>query len=485
MHTRLLLLFLLSVSFIHAQLLPEFSLTFEPLVSSGLQRPVDVTHIPGDDSRLFIVEQPGRIRVYDMANEQLLSTPYLNVVTRVRDQGNEQGLLSVAFHPDFMNNGRFFINYTGNPAPDIPQGATVIEEYIISDPTANSGATSNGIYMVIDQPFGNHNGGCMRFGPDGYLYIGTGDGGQAGDPEDTAQDPQSLLGKMLRIDVDFVGGSIYGIPPDNPFSGGDTLREIWAMGMRNPWRFSFDRETGDLYIGDVGQDAREEINFEPADSPGGLDYGWDCREGDIAYSGFGSSSDDCDPGDEYVEPIASLVHDNVVSITGGLVYRGAEFPFMQGWYMCADLSRNWFLLKRDANGDWSQTQIEVDEVTTPVGFGEDANGEIYVADLSGTVHKIGAISTSSIDLVEGDPTQLTIFPNPAQEMLQIRLEDDRPAEVQIKIFDLQGKLVRSQAWTNAPANFQTDITPLDLSAGVYRLQLVRGNVSWTKQFVVR
>ncbi|MEM8584450.1 MAG: PQQ-dependent sugar dehydrogenase, partial [Bacteroidota bacterium] len=324
MKFRALIFFLMASQGLFAQVEPDFILSFETLVDSGLERPVDVTYAPGDESRLFIVEQPGRIRVYDLVNDELLATPFLDINTIVRDQGNEQGLLGLAFHPDFMTNGRFFVDYTRMPTSGIPSGSTVIEEYIVADPTANTGAASEGVYMVIEQPFGNHNGGCIKFGPDGYLYIGTGDGGLAGDPEDTAQNPQSMLGKMLRIDVDFSGSSVYGIPTDNPYSGGDTLAEIWSMGLRNPWRFSFDRQTGDLYIGDVGQDEREEINFEPADSPGGLDYGWDCREGDVVYNGFGSSSEDCDPTDTYTEPIAAMPHDQVISITGGLVYRGEE-----------------------------------------------------------------------------------------------------------------------------------------------------------------
>ncbi|MEL6670137.1 MAG: PQQ-dependent sugar dehydrogenase [Bacteroidota bacterium] len=484
MNIRLLAFFILLSQGLSAQVEPEFTLSFDA-ITSNVERPVDITYAPGDADRLFILEQPGRIRVYDLVNEQLLPTPYLDIESIVRDQGNEQGLLGLAFHPDFMTNGTFFVNYTRMPTSGIASGSTIVEKYVIDDPTANTGAISQGEYLVIEQPFSNHNGGCIKFGPDGYLYIGTGDGGSAGDPEDTAQDPGSLLGKMLRIDVDFIGGLIYGIPADNPFSGGDTLREIWSMGLRNPWRFSFDRETGDLYIGDVGQDAREEINFEPADSPGGLDYGWDCREGDLPYSGFGSSSDDCDPGDVYEEPIAALPHNQVVSITGGLVYRGEDYPSMEGWYICADLTRNWFLLKRDEDGDWSQHQVFISDISVPVAFGEDASGEIYVADLNGAVYRIEATSTSSTNLVEGDPEQLAVFPNPASELVQIRLESDRPAEVQIKIFDLQGKLVRSQRWPDAPADFQTDWVTSDLASSVYQLQLIRGNTSWSRQLVIR
>jgi len=253
--------------------------------ASGFTRPVDIAH--ADDSRLFVVEQAGYIYVVDELGT-VSPAPFLDINTLVRSSGNEQGLLGLVFHPNYATNGFFYVNYTRN------DGDTRISRFNVSrtDPN-NAVPTSEMVLLTISQLFGNHNGGDLNFGPDGYLYIGLGDGGSGGDPQNNAQDSSTYLGKMLRIDVD--GGSPYAIPSGNPFvSYSSTLDEIWAFGLRNPWRFSFDRLTGDLWIADVGQNVLEEINFQPANSGGGENYGWRCYEGNSLFNGS-----DCEPMADY------------------------------------------------------------------------------------------------------------------------------------------------------------------------------------------
>ncbi len=244
-------------------------------VASGLAQPLFATSPPGDSQRLFIVLQHGRIVI--LQNGTVLARPFLDIGARVQT-GGERGLLGLAFHPHYDQNGFFFVNYSQRDT-----GATILERFqVSSDPNIAADSSGTAILDPIPQPAGNHNGGCIQFGPDGYLYIGLGDGGFGGDPDCRAQDPQDLLGKMLRIDVDGPGSRI---PPTNPFTGdSSTLDEIWATGLRNPWRFSFDRQTGDLYIGDVGQSRRAEIDFQPGNSTGGENYGWKIMEGDSCFS---------------------------------------------------------------------------------------------------------------------------------------------------------------------------------------------------------
>ncbi|MEX0966497.1 MAG: PQQ-dependent sugar dehydrogenase [Bacteroidia bacterium] len=243
--------------------------------ATGLNMITEVTH--AGDSRLFVTEQPGLIRIVT-ADGDLVATPFLDISARVEDEENEQGLLGLAFHPDFKTNGYFYVNYTSEP-----DGATHISRFSVAASDSNvADPGSELILLTQSQPFENHNAGALHFGPDGYLYFGLGDGGSAGDPEENAQDGSTLLGKMMRIDVD--GTSPYEIPATNPFVGNPAvLDEIWAMSLRNPFRFSFDRQTGDMWLPDVGQDDWEEINFEAAGGPGGMNWGWDCYEGDHSF----------------------------------------------------------------------------------------------------------------------------------------------------------------------------------------------------------
>jgi glucose/arabinose dehydrogenase len=345
--------------------------------ADGFSGPLDLQHA-GDD-RLFVVEQSGEIKIID-ADGNVLPTPFLDIDNIVNDNANERGLLGLAFHPDYQNNGFFYVNYSNS------SGDTHISRFSVSaDPNVGD-PDSEVVLMVVDQPFNNHNGGGLDFGADGYLYIGLGDGGSGGDPQGNSQNTNTLLGKMLRIDVD--NGLPYSVPADNPFiNDADILDEIWSIGLRNPWRFSFDRETGDLWIGDVGQNEFEEIDFEPASSTGGLNYGWRCYEG---FATFNTSG--CGNASEYTDPIWDYANNNSVgrSVTGGYVYRGTEFPDLVGHYIYADFvsGRIWSLTP-DGNGGWNNVEL-LNWTNNQIGsFGEDLNGEMYVIALQeGTVYKI-------------------------------------------------------------------------------------------------
>ncbi|HEY8416659.1 MAG TPA: PQQ-dependent sugar dehydrogenase, partial [Limnochordales bacterium] len=366
-----------------AQALPAVRLE---LLNVTFAQPVHIAHAPGDARHLWIVEQGGTVKVYDLESRSLRSTPFLSIADQV-SAGGERGLLSIAFHPDFATNGRFFVNYTDRA------GNTQIVEYrvgrdrLVADP-----ATARHL-LQIDQPAPNHNGGTMVFGPDGYLYIGTGDGGRAGDPWDNAQNLGTLLGKMLRIDVD--SGQPYGVPADNPFVGHPGARpEIWALGLRNPWKFSFDRETGDLYIADVGQNAWEEVNFQPATSRGGQNYGWNRMEGRHCYP----ANAQCDPAG-FILPVAEYSHELGRSITGGYVYRGRAIPGLRGYYLFADYvsGRIWAMSTQRApsyvdepgqqGAMWPYEELLRTSLRI-TAFGEDAAGELYVADHGGWVYRI-------------------------------------------------------------------------------------------------
>ncbi|NWG18627.1 MAG: PQQ-dependent sugar dehydrogenase [Chloroflexi bacterium] len=340
-------------------------------VAGGFNRPVLVTHAGDASGRLFIVEQYGRIWIY--ADGALLPQPFLDVADRLSTRGNEQGLLGLAFHPDYAANGLFFINYTDR------DGATAVVRYSVSaDDPNRADPASAAIILQIAQPYRNHNGGHIAFGPDGYLYIGMGDGGSAGDPQGSGQNPAALLGKMLRIDIN---ADPYAIPADNPFvNAADYAPEIWAMGLRNPWRFSFDRASGDLYIGDVGQNAVEEVNFQPADSRGGENYGWNILEGTRAYSGAAAPAG-------LVPPFYEYPHPEGCSVIGGYVYRGEGLPDLQGIYLFGDYcSGVVYASRRDASGNW-QTMRWLDTGKIISSFGEDEAGELYLIGHMGSIYR--------------------------------------------------------------------------------------------------
>ena len=343
------------------------NVVLQPL-ASGMTQPVAITH--AGDARLFITLQPGMIVVYD--GTQLLPTPFLDIRSIVQD-GGERGLLGLAFHPRYTENGFFYVNYT-----DLA-GDTVVARYRVSAADPNRADPNSAFTLLfIDQPFANHNGGQLQFGPDGFLYIGMGDGGSGGDPGNRAQNLNDLLGKMLRIDVD--GGTPYAVPQSNPFLTHTNARdEIWAYGLRNPWRFSFDRATGDLWIADVGQGSWEEVHFQPATSIGGENYGWRRMEGTHCFN----PTTNCNDG-SLILPVIEYGHENgACSVTGGYVYRGALYPRLAGMYIYGDYcnGRIWGAA-RNASGALV-SQLLVDAPFFISTFGEDVNGELYVADHGG------------------------------------------------------------------------------------------------------
>jgi len=340
--------------------------TLEP-VARGFASPLLVTNAGDGTGRLFVVEQGGRIRI--LRRGRVLDPPFLDVSSLVI-AGGEQGLLGLAFHPEYEANGRFFVNYT-----DV-DGDTVVAEYRVSssDPDRADPGSAR-VLLRIDQPFPNHNGGHLAFGPDGYLYIGTGDGGSAADPFGNGQRLDTLLGKLLRIDVD--GERPYGIPQDNPFVGREGARpEIWAYGLRNPWRFSFDPEGGALWIGDVGQNALEEVDRARADR-GALNYGWNVMEGDRCFE----PPTGCDP-EGLVQPMAVYPTGTGCAVIGGHVYRGAEFPALRGGYLFADIC-NGLIWGLDAAGPSPQEPVRLLDTNHAISsFGLDEEGELYVTDLA-------------------------------------------------------------------------------------------------------
>jgi glucose/arabinose dehydrogenase len=370
-----LLSFLLSPLFLFSQ--PQIQLQD---FATGFQRPVDIAHC--GDSRLFVVEQRGYIWILDSLGNRLQDT-FLNIDARVRSTANEQGLLGLAFPPDYAETGHFFVNYTRET-----DGDTRVSRFT-RDPLNPNKADPNSelILFTQDQPFNNHNGGCLKFGPDGYLYIALGDGGSGGDPQNNGQKKNTFLGKILRIDVSNSSPSaLYAVPPDNPFVGDATYSpEIWSLGWRNPWRFSFDRLTGDMWVGDVGQGDREEIDFEPAGT-GGLNYGWRCYEGVETYNTSG-----CSAASNYVFPVFDYDNNSLgCSVTGGFVYRGSENPGLYGKFIFTDYcSGRWWIITPNGDGSFSSQQIADLNNSQFSSLGEDSKGELYVTMLgSGRIQKI-------------------------------------------------------------------------------------------------
>jgi glucose/arabinose dehydrogenase len=347
------------------------------LVVRGLSSPLDLQAAPGDRTRLFVVEQGGRIRI--VRNGAVVATPFLDIASRIRS-GGEQGLLGLAFHPQYGQNGRFFVNYTDR------NGDTHISEFRVSSNADVADANSERQLLFVNQPFDNHNGGGLAFGNDGLLYIGLGDGGSGGDPQGNGQSLTTLLGKMLRIDVN--QGSPYGIPADNPFASRTGAREVWSYGLRNPWRFAFDRSNGDLYIGDVGQGDREEVDVGVASRRGGENWGWNVMEGTRCFrpaSGCNTSG--------LSLPVAEYDHGGgACSITGGVVYRGCRLPGYAGTYFYADycnaLIRSFRFDGTRATDARDWTAALGRGVDNPTSFGVDADGEAYIVDQDGEIYRI-------------------------------------------------------------------------------------------------
>jgi len=411
------------------------SITLER-VQGGFSRPVDMVSVPGDNDRLFIVEQTGTIAVVDLSTRAVVST-FLNIESEVACCG-ERGLLGLAFHPEYDSNGLFYVNYTRASgsvcSSSRPPGCsnnrnseTVIARYRVSDADPDvADPDSRTILLTFCQPYSNHNGGQIAFGPhDGYLYIGTGDGGSGGDPCGSGQRTDSLLGKLLRIDVDRRDGGLqYAIPADNPFVDDGSIRpEIWALGLRNPWRFDFDTESGDLYIGDVGQGSREEIDHLPGGSPGGANFQWRRREGDRTYDSRTSYGPGTPSGPVYEYSHGAGVFRGC-SVTGGVVYPRGRMPDLHGRYFFADWCNDWVGSFRVENGDVIDLLdhtaafnegIAPARIESVSAFGTDGRGEVYVADHDGIIYRIVSRSCRvsrrvprSYSYGEADPVRVTL-----------------------------------------------------------------------------
>jgi len=354
--------------------------TWKPIIN-GLQQPLGLENAGDGSGRLFVLEQRGLIRI--LQNGNLIALPFLDLTDRVGSAGFEQGLLGLGFHPKYRENGYFFVNYTGL------QGDTVIARFQVSQTDPNiARADSELVLLQVEQPYENHNGGALIFGPDGYLYLGLGDGGSAGDPQNNAQSLDTLLGKVLRIDVD--QSSPYAIPQGNPYAQGGGRAEIWAYGLRNPWRMAFDALTGDLYIGDVGQNQWEEINFLPAEAvlqvgtTQAFNFGWNYFEGARQFHGQPPV------GLEIIPPAAEYDHALGCSVTGGVVYRGSQLPGLRGVYLFGDYcsGRVWGLW-RTSDGKWQQ-RLLFENMGRITAFGEDESGEVYLADQAGVIYLLAA-----------------------------------------------------------------------------------------------
>lgn len=418
--------------------------------ASDFTNPTEIVN--AGDSRLFVVEQGGLIRVVS-SQGTINNTPFLDL-SNIISNGGERGLLGLAFHPDYANNGFFYVNYTNS------SGDTEIARYNVSNADADIADPASGVIMLnVDQPFANHNGGCIRFGPDGYLYISMGDGGSGGDPNNNAQNNNSLLGKMLRVDVD--SNSPYGIPEDNVFADSAGADEIWSNGLRNAWKFSFNGN--DVWIADVGQNAVEEINKVDVSQSAYYNFGWRCFEGTEVYNSNG-----CNVGETYTAPVAQYTHaaTNGCSVTGGYVYNGSQYAALQGMYLFADYCSNKIgMLNENFEITWSDA-FSGNNFST---FGQDVDGELYVAGkTSGTVYRIVDTDNNSTDTFAG--SAFSIYPNPATDEVIIR-NTSGIVPVGATVHDLSGKKLLSH--TFAGSDYFVKVS--NLPSGLYMMQITGAN----------
>lgn len=420
--------------------------------ATGFSSPVEITN--AGDTRLFVVEQGGLIKVVN-ANGSVNATPFLNVASLI-SSGSERGLLGLAFHPNYATNGYFFINYTNT------SGNTVIARYSVSA-NPNVANTTGTILMTITQPFSNHNGGTLKFGPDGYLYIGMGDGGSGGDPGNRAQNINENLGKMLRIDVNATVAPFYTSPSTNPYVGVAGNDEIWAVGLRNPWKFSFNRVTGDLWIADVGQSAIEEIDKVTNPLPTAINFGWRCYEGNNTYNTTG-----CLAASNYTFPFVQYARTGgACSVTGGYVYTGSTYPNFQNKYFFTDYCDDKIRMVNTSTG--AMTTTTAFSNNNFVSFGEDSTGELYLAGItSGTIFKL---TDSSMGITSVEKNGFTIYPNPAKEIITIKSAKDNPA-TQLDLYDLTGKLLVSK---KLDKQIETTVALNTLSKGMYLITVSTTN----------
>lgn len=436
--------------------------------ATGFSSPLEITN--AGDSRLFVVEKGGLIKILN-DNGTVNPTPFLDVSLLVSTT-SERGLLGLAFHPDYATNGYFFINYSNT------SGNTVIARYNVStnpdiaDPTGN-------ILMTINQPYDNHNGGSLKFGPDGYLYIGMGDGGSGGDPQGYAQNTtidganpsRVYLGKMLRINVNETTAPFYSIPATNPYFGQAGKEEIWAIGLRNPWKFSFDSSTGDLWIADVGQGNLEEINKTTFPLTTGLNYGWRCYEGNTAFNTAG-----CPASSSLTFPLLDINHSTgACSITGGYVYNGTTYPNLQGKYLFTDYCDSRIgIVTSIGNLSYSSSFPG----NNFVSFGEDVNRELYVAAINnGTIYKI---TDSSLSTEDFEKNGFSVYPNPAKESFTLSNSNNIIGKT-ITIYDIAGKNVLTKT-----VNESNTISISTLTKGIYTVSILDINeVQYNTKLIVQ
>lgn len=416
------------------------------LFKDGFSQPLSLQHT--NDDRLFVVEKGGKIKIIN-SDGTVNNLPFLDI-SSIISQGSEQGLLGMAFHPDYANNGYFYLNYTNI------SGDTKISRFSVDPNNPNLAKFDSQLPILgYEQPFQNHNGGNLAFGPDGYLYIASGDGGSGGDPNNNGQNINTFLGKLLKIDINNPSnGNNYGIPPDNPFVGNPNAKqEIFAFGLRNPWRFSFDTVENKVWIADVGQGNTEEINSSLL-LDGGLNYGWRCYEGTEPYNTQG-----CPPQTEITMPIAQYHHTNGnCSITGGYVYRGSIYTDLMGFYFFADYCSGMI-----GTVDSSGTLSNLGNFSGNwVSFGEDQNKELYILDISGgNIFHIKGSETASTASLSVTPS-LTIFPNPASSLITFKISKDNLNN--IEIFDAVGKRIYFEENISKP---EITITTTSWKPGIY------------------
>lgn len=415
-----------------------------------------------NDSRLFVAVQLGYVYILTPTGTKL-ARPFLDIYSKVTPTSTanlgEKGLLGIAFSPHYATDGTFYINYTNK----LGQGNSVIARYHVSSDPDSADVASEEILLTIYQPFGNHKGGCLQFGNDGYLYCALGDGGSAGDPYNVAQNTDSLLGKILRLDVSGTTG--YTIPPTNPFVAGGGAPQIWAYGLRNPWKFSFDRVTHDLWIGDVGQADYEEVNRQLASSPGGENYGWHCYEATHPYDTVS-----CGPLSSYVAPVYEYPHSGTATcaVTGGYVYRGTAYPALYGYYIFADYCPRGIYSLSIPGYSFGTTGNMANNF---VAFGENAAGELFVGDqYTGTIFRIVDANTLSAKAPDKNIQNFAVFPNPNRGNFSCDVNLNTAAEAEIFVLDMMGSVCYSEhTFLNTGSN-QIDLFP-NVTDGIYFVKI--------------
>jgi glucose/arabinose dehydrogenase len=436
--------------------------------SSGYSSPVGIENC--GDSRLFIVEEKGKIFICDAAGNRS-TQPYLDITDRVLFSG-ERGLLGLAFDPNYKNNGFFYVNYINK------SGNTQISRFKVQANNPNlANKNSEKFILQIAQPFSNHNGGCTRFGPDGYLYIGMGDGGSSGDPNNNAQNPMSLLGKMLRIDV-HSGSQPYKIPADNPFVNSPNYKpEIWALGLRNPWRWSYDAVSGSMYIADVGQSAWEEIDIQKK-GIGGNNYGWRCYEGKHEYNTSG-----CNAKSSYTFPVYEYFHADSTgdcSITGGFVYRGTKYPALYGKYIFTDYCSGLFRLLSTQLGRYRVKTVFDGDNGAYTSFGVDKNNEIYVTNtVNGNIYHItdgASLQNNVAENKSAEQNKLSFSPNPSNGNINITYTSPKTEQVTVRITNILGEQVYTISKT-VNTGINTWNMNVHIPKGSYYLSIVNRNGS--------